>query len=500
MKPIREQVKQKPWLGWVLFLATMVVVFLLGLLASSVMERREEAAFAYKPQVEHSQFEPRNEVWGQNFPQEYNRYRETLDTTFRSKYNGNAFIDMLEEYPELVVLWANYGFSKEYNQGRGHAYAIEDIRKILRTGAPVDGKSSPMPNTCWTCKSPDVPRVMNEIGVAEFYKGSWETLGHEIVNPIGCADCHDADDMSLRITRPALKEAFESQGRDINDVTHQEKRSLVCAQCHVEYYFKGDSNYLVLPWEKGVKIEEVIAYYDSYNFVDWKHGISKAPMLKAQHPDYELFQSGIHAKRGLACADCHMPYMSEGGQKFSDHKVQSPLNYINRTCQVCHREDEKDLVENVYERQDKVKKSRRQLEKLLVRAHVEAGKAWELNATEEEMKDALYDIRHAQMMWDYVAASHGAPFHAPIESSRILAKGINTAQEARLKLSRILMDKGFEGEVSYPDIPTKAKAQEYIGLDMDKLNAEKEKFMKEVVPEWIEKAKKREATYETKDL
>ncbi len=499
MKPIREQVKEKPWLGWVLFFATMVVVFLLGLLASSIIERREEAVFAYTPRVEHSQWEPRNDVWGRNFPQQYQRHRATLDTFFMSKYNGTAHIDMLERDPRMVVLWAAYGFARDYTQSRGHMYAIEDMWETLRTGAPVDGKSSPMPNTCWVCKSTDVPRVMHETGQEEFYKGSWETRGHQIVNPIGCADCHDADDMSLRITRPALIEAFQAMGRDIKDATHQEMRILSCAQCHVEYYFK-DKTYLTFPWEKGMKIEDVIAYYDEMEFSDWTHGISKAPMLKAQHPDYELFLTGIHAERGLACADCHMPYMNEGGQKFTDHKVQSPLNMINRTCQVCHRESAEELTENVYERQTMIKETRDQLEILLVRAHVEAGKAWELGATEEEMHDALYDIRHAQMMWDYVAASHGASFHSPIECNRILAKGINTAQEARLKLSKILINKGFDGEVPYPDISTKAKAQEFVGLDMEKLRAEKEKFLEEVVPEWIRIAQEREDTYETTEL
>jgi nitrite reductase (cytochrome c-552) len=500
MKPISKLVKEKPWVGWAIFFVTIVIVFLLGLLASSVIERREEAVFAYTPQVEHSQFEPRNEIWGKNFPQQYERYLATSDTSFSSKYNGNAWVDMLEDDPRLVVLWAGYGFSKEYNQGRGHYYAIEDIREILRTGAPMDGKESPMPNTCWTCKSPDVPRVMEEVGVAEFYKGSWEERGHQIVNPIGCADCHDADDMSLRISRPALIEAFERQGKDIDEATHQEMRQLVCAQCHVEYYFKGEGNYLTFPWDDGMTVEDMEAYYDTIKFADWTHSISKAPMLKAQHPDYELFQTGIHAERGLACADCHMPFMNEGGQKFSDHKVQSPLNYINRTCQTCHREDEKDLFENVYERQDKVKESRDQLEKILVQAHVEAGKAWELGATEDEMKDILWDIRNAQWRWDFVAASHGASFHSPIECSRIMASGINLAMEARLQLSNVLSSYGFEGEVPYPDIETKAKAQEYIGLDMDKLNSEKEKFLETVVPEWIEKAKEREKTYEYTEL
>ena len=151
MKSFSEQIKEKPWKGWVLFLGTIVVVFLLGLLASSVVERRSEAVFAYAPKNDFSQFEPRNEKWGANFPREFESYYQTSDTIFRSKYNGSATIDELEEDPRMVVLWAGYGFSKEYNQGRGHYYAVEDVRNILRTGAPNDSVKSPMPNTCWTC-------------------------------------------------------------------------------------------------------------------------------------------------------------------------------------------------------------------------------------------------------------------------------------------------------------------------------------------------------------
>lgn len=500
MKPITQQIKEKPWKGWILFLATIVVVFFLGLLASSIIERRTEAVFAYTPKIEHSQWEPRNEIWGENFPRQYNRFTQTIDQSFHSKYNGSDERDMLEEDPRLVVLWAGYGFSKEYKQGKGHENAIDDIRKILRTGAPIDGKTSPMPNTCWTCKSPDVPRRMQEIGVAEFYKGSWEEEGHQIVNNIGCADCHDAQNMNLRISRPALVEAYQRMNKDINTVSHQDMRQLVCAQCHVEYYFKGEGNYLTFPWDKGTSVEAMEAYYDEYEFKDWIHSISKAPMLKAQHPDFELFQTGIHAQRGLACADCHMPYLNEGGQKFTDHKIQSPLNNIANTCQVCHREETTELLANVYERQDKIKENRDKLEVLLVRAHVEAGKAWDLGGKEEQMKTILQDIRHAQWRWDFVAASHGGSFHSPIESGRIISSGIEIAQEARIKLSRVLASYGYNQEVPYPSIETKEQAQKYIGLDIEKLNVDKKRFMNEVVPEWDSQADKREATYETKNL
>lgn len=499
MKSFSEQIKEKPWKGWVLFLGTIVVVFLLGLLASSVVERRSEAVFAYAPKNDFSQFEPRNEKWGANFPREFESYYQTSDTIFRSKYNGAATIDELEEDPRMVVLWAGYGFSKEYNQGRGHYYAVEDVRNILRTGAPNDSVKSPMPNTCWTCKSPDVPRMMNEVGIAEFYKGSWEKWGAEIVNPIGCADCHDVNTMQLRISRPALIEAFERQGKDIAKATHQEMRSLVCAQCHVEYYFNKEKiegvPYLTFPWDNGMSVEEMEEYYDNINFSDWTHKLSKAPMLKAQHPGYETYLTGVHAERGVSCADCHMPYKSEGGVKFTDHHIQSPLNNVANSCQVCHREETSQLIADVYSRQDKIKENVNILENLLVKAHVEAKAAWDKGANEKQMQTILMDIRHAQWRWDYSVAAHGASFHSPVETGRIVSSGINIAQEARIKLTRLLADLGYNKEVEMPDISTKARAQEYIGLDMAKLNTNKEEFLETVVPQWLEEASQRESKY-----
>jgi len=481
----------------------MGLVFLLGLLASSITERRTEALFAYTPIVKYNQYEPRNEVWGKNFPREYQSYQKTSDTSFISKYNGGAVRDMLEEDPRLVVLWAGYAFSKDYKQGRGHYYAIEDIRNSLRTGAPMDEQASPQPNTCWACKSPDVPRIMVQTGIADFYKGSWDTKGSEIMNGIGCADCHDAETMNLRISRPALLEAYENMGLDINKVSHQEMRSLVCAQCHVEYYFNKKMvdgvAYLKFPWDDGMTMDAAEAYYDNIGFTDWTHSLSRAPMLKAQHPDYEIYTTGVHASRGVSCADCHMPYISEGGQKFTNHHIQSPLNNISASCQVCHREETAQLVADVYSRQDKIIENRNILEQLLVRAHVEAKKAWDLGATEAQMADILNLIRHAQWRWDYVAASHGASFHSPVEVSRIISSGITRVQESRIKLARLLSSQGFMGEVPYPDISSKSKAQEFIGLDMKQLNSDKKIFIEKVIPEWIKQGQAREAGYPVKN-
>ena len=63
------------------------------------------------------------------------------------------------------------------------------------------------------------------------------------------------------------------------------------------------------------------------------------------------------------------------------------------------------------------------------------------------MGSTLKLIRAAQWRWDYVAASHGSSFHAPFESARIIALGIEKAQEARLEISRVLAQLGYNESV-----------------------------------------------------
>jgi nitrite reductase (cytochrome c-552) len=492
MRPISEVVSEKPWVGWALFAATLLIVFLFGWFGASIIERRQEAFITqHVPPL--PDWEPRNEVWGQNFPRQWDRYRQTARTDFATRYAGSDEVDYLERYPNMVVMWAGYAFSREYIQARGHYHSIEDIRNTLRTDVP-------QPGTCWTCKSTDVPRLMNEMGVAEFYSKSWHELGHEVVNHIGCQDCHDPKTMNLRITRPALVEAFQRQGRNINDATHQEMRSLVCAQCHVEYYFRKEDNYLMFPWDKGLGAEQMEAYFDEIGHFDWVHGLSRAPMLKAQHPDFELFTTGIHAERGVSCADCHMPYRSEGGVKFTDHFIASPLQNISASCQVCHRESEEALRKNVYDRQDRIENLRRLAEDVITKAHIEAKAAWDAGATEQEMQQVLQLIRHAQWRWDYVAASNGMGFHSPQESARLLGTAIQKGGEARLQLNRVLMSRGVTEPVPMPDISTKAKAQAYIGLDMDALHQRKDQFLETILPQWERHAAEKAAAGERPPL
>ncbi len=487
MATIKELSEKKPWLNWVLFFGTVIIVFFLGLFAASIVERRSEAQMYFQMVEPIPEFEPRNEIWGQNFPRQYESYRQTLDTTFESKYYGSVMIDYLEKYPELVIMWAGYAFARDYSQGRGHYYSVYDIQKTLRT-------VQPQPATCWTCKSTDVPRMMNELGVSGFYSSTWSGMGSEIINPIGCQDCHDPRNMTLRITRPALAEAFERQGRNIHDATHQEMRSLVCAQCHVEYYF-GENNYLIFPWDEGFSAVDIENYFDNHEFTDWVHGLSRAPMLKAQHPDYEHYKTGIHAERGVSCADCHMPYKREGGMKFTDHHLQSPLNNIEGSCQVCHRESAETLRQNVYDRQDKVSELRRIAERHLARLHLEAKVAWDAGATQEDMEEILVLIRHSQWRWDWVAAANSMGFHSPNESLRTLATSIDKAQEARVLLTRVFSKYNVPQPVELPVYSTKQEAQQLVGLDMETIQQQKDKFLNTVLPVWLEEARIREELY-----
>lgn len=489
--------KNKTLLGWSLFFGTMVAVFLLGLLAASVMERRAEIIAVTTPDNPVKPFESRNSEWGKSWPREYDTMMETADMSFTPPVVGAHGLDALDENPRQVVLWAGYAFAKDYNHPRGHFYAVEDVRNTLRTGAPMQAGEGPQPSSCWVCKSPDVPRMMNQLGHDEFFRKKWSDLGHEITNPIGCADCHDPATMNLTITRPHLRTAYqELTGKDIAKASHQEMRSLVCAQCHVEYYFDkskvAGGQVVTLPWKNGGTVEDMEKYYDDIEFTDFVNAVSRTPIIKAQHPDFELWRLGIHGQRGVSCADCHMPYKTEGGQKFTNHKIQSPLANISESCQVCHRQDADVLRQNVTDRQRQIVDMMARIEQQLVRAHFEAKAAWDKGASETEMKPVLKLIRQAQWRWDFVGASHGAGFHAPLECARILDAGLERVSEARLQLSRVLSAHGHKDTVELPDISTKARAQLAIGLKtLDEERAKKAEFRSKVVPRWLEEARQK---------
>ena len=477
--------------SWMLMRCSLATIAALTLLTSPYPAgAAEQKGMEKKPVVKENGVESKNEEWGKHYPRQYASWKETS--------KSEKIDDMLKKKPQLPILWAGYAFSKDYNAPRGHFYAVQDVVNTLRSGAPVSPITGPLPTACWSCKSPDVPRLMQEVGEKEYFTGKWARYGSEVVNPIGCADCHDSKTGELTLSRPYLKRGLAASGVDVAKLSKSDMRSLVCAQCHSEYYFKkteeadakGEKKVIMtvtFPWDKGFKGEDIEAYYDGMNFSDWTHAISKTPMLKAQHPDYELFVGGIHGRRGVTCADCHMPSKRDGDVAFTDHHITSPLENIDQTCMTCHSETEeefKDLLKIKLERKE-------QLMELamngLARAHLEAGKAWEAGATEEEMKDILQDIRHGQWRWDYSIASHGSFFHNPEETLRLLAQANDKAQQARVKLAAVLAKHGVIG-YQVPDFSTKEKAQALAGVNMEKEVSEKLAFKAALLQEWNKEA------------
>lgn len=128
--------------------------------------------------------------------------------------------------------------------------------------------------------------------------------------------------------------------------------------------------------------------------------------------------------------------------------------------------------------------------KAIAAAHLEAGKAWDLGATKEEMAPILKDIRHAQWRWDYAVASHPAFFHAPEETLRVLGTALGKAGDARIKLAKVLAKYGA-ADYKAPEIKDKKQAQEIIGLPFEKLIEEKMKFRNGLMQEWKKEAEKK---------
>jgi nitrite reductase (cytochrome c-552) len=412
----------------VVILSGIIVVLAVALVLVLIfIKNQPEQVRGVSPLVTIENQEPDSSKWGVNFPNQYSTLQLTESNNTRTTYGGSEKISKLEQDPRLLELFAGYSFSKEYNEDRGHLNSLTDVRAIKR----INEKS---PGTCYSCKSADNPRLWNEMGMAEFDKTLFKDLGQHINEPIGCANCHEANTMRLVVTNPALDEALKAQGKDWRTFTRQEMRTVVCANCHVEYYFAGDGKYLTFPWEGGTRIENIAQYYADEGFKDWDHPQSGAAMIKMQHPEFELFTAdSTHYKAGVACADCHMPYTRDGSAKFSTHDVKSPLLNAENACGACHT-DVDYVTTRVATIQGQVSQTMGAAEDALVAAikAIEAA-AGTPDVDESLLTEARNLHREAQLRWDFIAAENSMGFHNPEEALRILAAATDMARQAQLK-------------------------------------------------------------------
>jgi nitrite reductase (cytochrome c-552) len=209
-------------------------------------------------------------------------------------------------------------------------------------------------------------------------------------------------------------------------------RTVVCANCHVEYYFAGEGKYLTFPWKNGRTIEDIAAYYTEEKFSDWKHPDSGAAMVKMQHPEFELYtNNSTHYNAGVACADCHMPYTRDGSAKFSTHDVKSPLLNAEAACGACHT-DVGYVTTRVATIQEQVHQTMIATEDAIIAAIDAIKKAADAGADETKLSEARELHRQAQLRWDFIAAENSMGFHNPEEVLRILANATDLARQAQI--------------------------------------------------------------------
>jgi nitrite reductase (cytochrome c-552) len=416
-----------------LILVGLVVVLsavLVGVLVFMKNQPPQERAF--QPLVEIQPMEPDSSKWGVNFPNQWTSLQKTATNNIDTTYAGSSQFSWLERDPRQKILFAGYPFSKDYNDDRGHANALIDVRATGRLNLN-DEDPKHTPATCYSCKSSNNPKLWNDMGMAAFDAMTFNEMTPNIEYSIGCANCHEAGTMRLIATNPALIEALEAQGKDWTTFSRQEMRSLVCANCHVEYYFKGDKKYLTFPWEKGTQLDQIVAYYEEEGFKDWVYPGTDTPMLKAQHPDYETFTAGsTHYNAGVSCADCHMPYVRDGASKYSSHDVHSPLVNPEQACGQCHS-DVQYVVGRVNEIQNQVFTTKTATEDALVDA-INAIKAAAANPNvDKALLDQARNLhRKAQFMWDFVSAENSMGFHNPEYTLKNLAEATNLARQAQM--------------------------------------------------------------------
>ncbi|GJQ29504.1 MAG: cytochrome c-552 [Phycisphaerae bacterium] len=465
---------RRSWgLYWVVFVLAAGLTVTVALLIQNIAQRKAEArqtVFSLAGLSE-TTVDPRE--WGKNFPRQHDGYSRTVDIQ-RTRYGGSENFQKLDTDPMLRTIFAGYAFAIDFREERGHAYMLSDQRETERVTQRAQ------PGACLHCHSSvtlayrtqgvalGAPGTVEESltspnGQAQLMKGfeavcamPYDDATKLVEHPVTCLDCHDPATMKLRVTRPGFMNGIRAlahsaaptphlpsverwrQGKrdreyDPNvDASRQEMRSMACAQCHVEYYFKGEGKLLTYPWHRGLKVEEIEAYYDDQEYADWTHAESGAKVLKAQHPEFEMWSQGIHARSGVSCADCHMPYMREGAIKVSDHHIRSPMLNVARSCQSCHPYSEGEIKGRVEAIQERTAKLLERGESAVVDAIFAIARAKERGCDDAALKEARALQRRAQFRVDFVNAENSMGFHAPQEAARILGEGIDYARQAQL--------------------------------------------------------------------
>jgi nitrite reductase (cytochrome c-552) len=472
MRTYVSRIRQHGWsLPVILAVALVVAAITAGVAALlvNINERKTEAKVSSVRLVEVTEDTTDPAQWGINWPKQYDSYQRTALST-RTRFGGHGGSEALPEQkierdPWLKRMFLGYAFSIDYRDRRGHAYMLSDQEETQRLTKPQSG-------SCLHCHASVMPLYRKlgngdaKAGLDATHKLTYQETHAQLqevggAHPVSCVDCHEPNTMKLRVTRPGFIEGIQKlatseapvphlpsveQWRAGNrakpydpnvDGTRNEMRSYVCGQCHVEYYCSTKMP-LTFPWEKGLRASQMeqawneTKFPDGEQFFDYTHAESGAKILKAQHPEFELWSQGVHARSGVSCSDCHMPYMRDGASKVSDHWVRSPLLNINRSCQTCHHFSEDELkarVDQIQQRNfDLMQRGGEAIVALL--DAIQAAKAE--GATDAQLAPALDLQRKAQWRLDFIAAENSMGFHAPQEAAMVLGEATDYARQGEL--------------------------------------------------------------------
>jgi nitrite reductase (cytochrome c-552) len=438
---------------------TAILAIGITALLVNIFEHKQEARNAFFRVVDLTDDTDDPAIWGKNFPLQFDSYKRTVDMQ-RTRYGGSEALphkpddkdprdvtsqSKIDEDPRLKAMWAGYPFSVDFREERGHAYMLLDQRTTRRV------TEFKQPGTCLNCHASTYV-YMKQLGGGDIFKGfeqmnkmTYMEATKGVKHPVSCIDCHEPKTMALRVTRPGFLEGIKAykasqgvQNYDPNTMASaQEMRSFVCGQCHVEYYFKGDEKRLTFPWAKGLQVERIYDYYTEVGHKDWVHKETGAPALKAQHPEFEMYSQGVHARSGVSCADCHMPYKREGGMKISDHHVRSPLLNVNRACQGCHHFPEQEMKDRVEQIQGRFMQARNTAMDALMDLIADIKTAKAAGGSETDLKAALEAQRKAGFFIDFVEAENSAGFHAPGEELRVLTQALDAIRKGQNSLRGI---------------------------------------------------------------
>lgn len=401
-------------------------------------------------------------LWGTLYPIHYRQWKLTSEpppaglSKYKRGYDvGEERRDKLDEYPFLALLYNGWGFGEEYNEPRGHYYMVQDQLEVAPGRLKAGG-------ACLTCKTPYAPALHKEMGGAYFSTPYKEVLARlpkdKQALGVACIDCHDYRGMALRPAREfTLGKALKEIGVDLAASAVGDRRTLVCAQCHVTYMIPKDremkSTDVIFPWvgskAGNITIENIIRQIKSSPAnPEWTQSVTGFKLGFIRHPEYEFYSKGSpHWSAGVSCADCHMPIMTASGQKVTDHRIMSPLKGDMSTCAGCHSETPEQLRAKVIRIQDtfmvdylKTGYATAAVAKLFEMANRSkaAGKNIDMDAyaiAREQYEQAFYRVV-------FVGAENSTGFHNPAEAMRIIDDAARHAAKADMHLRQLLAKAG----------------------------------------------------------